>query len=164
MYDASVGTIIHFLGGMGRFLKKAEAHAEAKKIDPRALLDARLYPDMFPMIRQVQITTDHAKGAGARLAGIAVPSFEDTEKTFDELQERIAKTIAFLGTLKKEQFADAANRQVTLKIGGRDMSFSGAEYLSRVVLPNVFFHMTTAYAILRHNGVELGKFDFMGRT
>jgi uncharacterized protein len=162
MYDASVGTITHFLGGMSRFLKKAEAHAEAKKIDPRARLDARLYPDMFPLIRQVQITTDHAKGAGARLAGVAVPTFEDTEKTFEDLQARIKKTIDFLGTLKKEQFADAATRQVSLKIGGRDMSFSGDEYLRRFALPNVFFHMTTAYTILRHNGVELGKSDFMG--
>ena len=164
MYDASVGTITHFLGGMSRFLKKAEAHAEAKKIDPRVLLDARLYPDMFPTIRQVQITTDHAKGAGARLAGVEVPSFEDTEKTFEDLQARIKKTIDFLATLKKEQFNDAATRQISMKVGGRDMTFAGADYLSRFALPNFYFHMTTAYAILRHNGVELGKGDYMGRT
>jgi uncharacterized protein len=164
MYDASVATMTHFLGGMSRFLKKAQAHAEAKKIDPRALLDARLFPDMFPLTRQVQIATDHAKGAGARLAGVAIPSFEDTEKTFDELQARIAKTIDFLGTLKKEHFADAATRQVTLKTGGQDRNFTGAEYLNRFALPNFHFHMATAYAILRHNGVELGKGDFMGRT
>jgi uncharacterized protein len=164
MYDASVATMTHFLGSLSRFLKKALAHAEAKKIDPPALLEARLFPNMFTLIRQVQIVTDHAKGAGARLAGIAVPSFEDNEKTFDQLQARIAKTIDFLGTLKKEQFNDAATRQVSLKVGGSDMTFTGAEYLSRFALPNFHFHMTTAYAILRHNGVELGKGDYMGRT
>jgi hypothetical protein len=164
MYDASVGTMTHFLGGMSRFLKKAEAHADTKKIDHRALLDARLFPDMYPLTRQVQLVSDHAKGAGARLAGIAVPSFEDTEKTFDELQARVAKTVDFLGTLKKEQFANAATREITLKIGGQERKFTGAEYLSRSALPNFYFHLTTVYAILRHNGVEIGKSDYMGRT
>jgi hypothetical protein len=164
MYDASVGTLTHFLGGMGRFLKKAQSHAEARKLDPRALLDARLFPDMFPLIRQVQIATDHAKGSGARLAGVAVPSFEDTEKSFDDLQARIAKTIDFLGTLKKEQFVGAATREVTLKLGGQERKFTGADYFSRFALPNFYFHMTTAYDILRHNGVELGKLDYMGRA
>jgi hypothetical protein len=154
----------HYLGGMGRFLKKAEAHADTKKIDHRALLDARLFPDMYPLTRQVQIVTDLAKGAGARLAGVAVPSFEDTEKTFDELQARIAKTVDFLGTLKKEQFAEAATREVTLKLGGQERKLTGVDYLNGFALPNFYFHMTAAYAILRHNGVELSKGDYMGRT
>ena len=130
---------------------------------PTALLDARLFPDMYPLTRQVQLVSDHAKGAGARLAGIAVPSFEDTEKTFDELQARIAKTTSFLGSLKKEQFANAATREIVLKIGGQERKFAGAEYLSRSALPNFYFHLTTVYAILRHNGVEIGKGDYMGR-
>ena len=119
---------------------------------------------MFHFTRQVQLVTDFAKGASARLAGIAVPSFADEEKTFAELQARIAKTIDFLGTLTKSQFADAATRTITLKVGGNDMSFPGGEYLMGYAMPNFYFHLGTAYNILRHNGVELGKRDFMGRV
>jgi uncharacterized protein len=164
MYEASVPVFQHFLGSLSRLLKKAEAHCEAKKIDPNALLQARLYPDMFPLMRQVQIACDFAKGAAARLAGVEVPSFADEEKTFADLQARIAKTLDFVGSMKKEKFADAATRAVSLKLGGQDMSFKGAEYLARVVLPNFYFHLTTAYDILRHNGLELGKRDYMGQT
>lgn len=164
MYDASVPVFIHFLNGLAAFIRKAEAHVQEKKLDPEAFLKARLFPDMFTFTRQVQIATDNAKGAGARLAGVAVPSFADEEKTFDELHDRIRKTVDFLRSLKKEQFADAASRKITLKLGGQDVEFTGAEYLSRQALPNFYFHVTTAYALLRHNGVELGKRDFMGRA
>lgn len=164
MYDSSIVPLSHALKALSAILKKAEAHCEARKIDPNALLTARLFPDMLPFIRQVLIACDHAKGCAARLAGVAVPSYADEEKTFAELQARIAKTLDFIGSLKREQFADAATRTVSLKIGGKDMEFKGAAYLSSSVLPNFYFHMTTAYNILRHNGVELGKGDFLGRT
>jgi hypothetical protein len=164
MFDSSIVPLSHSLKSLAAILKKAEAYCEGKKIDPNALLTARLFPDMLPLVRQVQIATDQVKGCGARLTGIAVPSFPDEEKTFAELQARIAKTLEFIGGLKKEQFADAATRTVTIKIGGKDMELKGAAYLSSVVLPNFYFHMTTAYNILRHNGLEIGKGDFLGRN
>ena len=164
MYDSSVLILTHFLKGLSAILKKAEAHCVAKKIEPDALLTARLFPDMYHLTRQVQLVTDFAKGMGARLAGIAVPSFPDEERTFEQLQARIAKTIEFLGTLKKEQFEGAATRTVTIKVRGNDMSFPGGEYLAGYAMPNFYFHLATAYNILRHNGVELGKMDFMGRA
>ena len=164
IYEASVPVLTHFLKGLSAILKKAEAHCEARKIDPDAILLARLFPDMFNFTRQVQLVTDFAKGAGARLAGIAVPSFADEEKTFAELQARIAKTIDFLGNLRKEQFAEAATRTVTIKVAGSDMSFPGGEYFMGYAIPNFYFHLATAYNILRHNGIELGKRDFMGRS
>jgi hypothetical protein len=164
MFDSSVPVLTHFLKSLSAILKKAESHCEAKKIDPNALLQARLYPDMLPLTRQVQIACDFAKGASARLAGAEVPSYPDEEKSFADLQARIAKTQEFIATFKSDQFKDSATRTVSLKLGGQDMSFKGAEYLSRVVLPNFYFHLATAYGILRHNGIELGKNDFMGRT
>ena len=164
MYEASVPVLTHFLKGLSAILKKAEGHCEARKIDPNAILQARLFPDMFAFTRQVQLVTDFAKGAPARLAGVAVPSFADEEKTFAELQARITKTLDFIGTLNKSQFADAATRTITIKVGGNDMSFPGGEYLMGYALPNFYFHLSTAYNILRHNGVELGKRDFMGRA
>jgi hypothetical protein len=163
LYDSTVPLFTHYLKALAAILKKAEAYCEARKINPDALLTARLFPDMFPLLRQVTLACDFAKGAGARLAGIPVPSFPDEEKTFADLQARIAKTADFLSTLKKEQFADAATRTVTLKIGGEDMSFPGLQYLHYFVYGNFFFHLTTAYNILRHNGLEIGKRDFMGR-
>jgi hypothetical protein len=164
LYDSAVPVATQFLNALSAILKKAEAYCESKKINPEALLTARLFPDMLPLSSQVQLACDFAKGAGARLAGIPVPSFPDEEKTFAELEARIAKTLAFLGTLKKEQFADAATRTVTLKIGGQDMSFPGATYLRHFALGNFYFHLTTAYNILRHNGLEIGKRDFMGQV
>lgn len=164
MFDASVPVLIHFLKALSANLTKAEAHCAARKIDPQALLLARLYPDMFPLTRQVQLATDFAKGMGARLAGIAVPSYADDETTFEDLQGRVAKTVAFLETLQPPQFADAANRQITLKAAGRELQFKGADYLAKFGLPNFYFHLATAYGLLRHNGVELGKMDFMGRS
>ncbi len=163
MYQATVPVLSHFIKGLSAILKKAEAHCVAKKIEPEALLKARLFPDMFHFTKQVQLVTDFAKGPASRLAGVAVPSFADDEKTFDELQARLQKTIDYLATLKPEQFADALTRTITIKVGGNDMSFPGGEYLMGYALPNFHFHLTTAYNILRHNGVELGKGDFMGR-
>ena len=164
MYDTTVPVLIHFVKGLSAILKKAEEHCAAKKIDPNAILGARLFPDMFAFTRQVQLVTDFAKGMGARLAGIPVPSFADEEKTFAELQARLARTVDFLGTLTKEQFADAATRTVTIKVAGQDMSFAGADYAATYALPNFYFHLSTAYNILRHNGIELGKKDYMGRS
>jgi uncharacterized protein len=164
MFDSSIVPLSHSLKSLAAILKKAEAYCEARKIDPNALLTARLYPDMLPLNQQVHIATDQAKGCGARLTGIAVPSYPDDEKTFAELQARIAKTLDFIGGLKREQFADAATRTVTIKIGGKDMELKGAAYLSSAVLPNFYFHVTTAYNILRHNGLEIGKGDFLGRN
>jgi uncharacterized protein len=164
MFDSSIPHLTHYLKALSNILKKAEAHCEAKKIDPNALLNFRLFPDMLPFTRQVQIACDFVKGCGARLTGIAVPSFVDEEKTFADLQQRIAKTLDFVGGLKKEAYAGSATRQVTIKVAGQDRTMSGAEYVSGFVFPNFYFHVTTAYNILRHNGVELGKGDFMGRS
>ena len=163
MYDISIPVLSHFLTALSKLLTKAESHCAAKKIETAVLLGDRLFPDMFALTRQVQLTTDFAKGAGARLAGIEVPKYDDNETTMEQLQARSAKTLAFLGTLKVDQFKDAATRTVTLKVAGADMSFTGQQYFSNFALPNFYFHMTTAYNILRHNGVELGKLDFMGR-
>jgi hypothetical protein len=161
MYDRSVPVFVHVLGSLSAILKKAEAHCEQKKIDPSVMLNMRLFPDMFALTRQVQIATDSAKGAGARLAGIPVPSFADEEKTFGELQARIAKTVEFLSSLTKEQFEGAESRPISLKAGGREMNFAGEAFLETWAKANFFFHLTTAYAILRHCGVELGKPDFL---
>lgn len=164
MFDTSLPVLVHFLKGFSAILRKAEGYCELRKIDADAILHARLFPDMYHLTRQVQLVTDFAKGIGARLAGIPVPSFPDEEKTFAELQMRIGKTVDFLSTLKSEQLAGAAKRTLTIKVGGQDMNFSGAEYLASYALPNFYFHLATAYNILRHNGVELGKKDFMGRA
>ncbi|WP_373506142.1 DUF1993 family protein [Aestuariivirga sp.] len=161
MYDRSVPIFIHFLKSLSAILRKAEAHCEAKKIDPAVMLSMRLFPDMFPVTRQVQIATDAAKGAGARLAGVPVPSFADDEKTFAELQDRIARTMDFLSTLKKEQFEGAETRDVSLKAGGNELKFKGEAYLETFAKPNFYFHITTAYAILRHNGLELSKLEYL---
>jgi hypothetical protein len=160
-YDASVPVFIHFLNSLSAILKKAEANCAARKIDPAVMLGLRLAPDMFPLTRQVQIASDAAKGAGARLAGMPVPSYADEEKSFDELQARIAKTIDFLKGLDKAQFDGAESRAISLKAGGREMNFGGAAYLETWAKPNFFFHLTTAYAILRQAGVELRKPDFL---
>ena len=163
MYDSTIPVLQHFLGALTGVLKKAEAYCEAKKVEPSVLLSDRLYPDMFTLTRQVQLVTDFAKGAGARLSGNAVPKYEDEEKTMAELHARIAKTVSFLGSLKKDAFAGAETRDVTLKMRGEDVTLKGGDYWSNIVLPNFYFHFATAYNILRHRGVELGKSDFMGR-
>lgn len=161
MYETSVPIFVHFLKSLSAILRKAEAHCAARKIDPAVMLGLRLAPDMFALTRQVQIATDGAKGAGARLAGVPVPGFPDEEKTFEELQQRIHKTIGFLDSLDARQFDGAETRPVSLKAGGRDLNFSGVAYLETWAKPNFFFHLTAAYAILRAAGVELGKADFL---
>ncbi len=164
MYDLSVPIFSRFLNNAAAILKKAEAHCEARKIDPTALTAFRMYPDMLPFTRQITIACDHAKGASARLAGIDVPSFEDVEKTLPELGARIAKTVGFIGSIDPALFKDAAERTITLKIAGHEMSFPATTYLMAFAMPNFHFHLATAYNILRHNGVELGKGDYMGRA
>ena len=162
MYHASIPVLNKALANLSKVLEKAEAHAAAKKIDPAVLVQARLYPNMYPLARQVQIATDVAKGCGARLAGNEPPKFEDNETTFVELQARIAKTLAFLETVTPSQIDGTEEKTVTLLVGGREWTFQGLSYLFDFVLPNVYFHTTTSYAILRHWGVELGKADFLG--
>jgi uncharacterized protein len=162
MYQASVPVFLRALGNLTAVLKKAAAHAEAKKIDPSALLQARLYPDMFPLIRQIQIATDTAKGCAARLAGLEPPRYEDGEASFAEVLARIEKTCAYAQSIKPEQIDGSEARPVSLKLRGQTVAFSGVAYLLNFVLPNFFFHVTTAYDILRHNGVELGKQDYLG--
>ncbi len=162
MYQISVPVFIRQLNNLSAILKKAEEHALAKKIEPEVFINARLAPDMFPLSRQVQIATDGVKGCAARLAGVEVPSYPDTEKTFPELQARIAKTIEFLKTFNAKQIDGSEERKVTLKLRGQDTTFSGQPYLLNFVLPNLYFHITTTYAILRHNGLDIGKKDFIG--
>jgi len=162
MYQASTPVFIRGLKNLSAILDKAAAYAEAKKIDPSVLLNARLAPDMFALTRQVQIATDGAKGCAARLAGIEIPSFEDNESTFAEVQARIAKTIAFLQTVDASQIDGSEARAVTLKVRGKEITFQGQPYLLSFVLPNFYFHLTTAYNILRHNGLEIGKMDYLG--
>ena len=164
MYQASVPVFLQLLHGLSKNLQKAADQAAAKKIDPAAYLGARLYPDMFNLVKQVQLATDFAKGAGARLAGIEVPKFADTEASFEELQERIAKAVNFLKSLTPSQIDGSEEREVTLNMGGKPVTFKGQQYLLSSALPNFFFHVTTAYALLRHNGVEVGKRDFMGNS
>lgn len=162
MYQASAPRFVHMLKNLSSMLDKAQAHAEARKIDPAALTTFRLYPDMFPFSRQVQVACDVAKGAAARLAGVEVPKHEDTEQTFPELKARIAKTIAFIETIRPEQIDGSEEKDIVVKLGKQEYRFKGMQYLLNWAYPNFYFHVTTAYNILRHNGVELGKRDFVG--
>ncbi|MDN3575587.1 DUF1993 domain-containing protein [Chitinimonas viridis] len=162
MYQASIPVFIRMLGNLSAILDKGAKHAEAKQFDPSVLVNSRLAPDMFPLARQIQIATDGAKGCAARLAGIDIPVFEDTETTIDELQARIAKTVAFLQSVSAAQIDGTEEKLVTLKLRGREAQFAGQAYLLNFVLPNFYFHVTTTYAILRHNGVEIGKPDYLG--
>ena len=163
MYQASIPVFKQLLGGLSAVLAKAEAHASAKKIDPNALLQARLYPDMFPLLRQVQVACDFAKSVSARLAGVEVPSFEDQEASFADLQSRIAKTLAFIDSLTTAQMAGSETRQIVTQAGTpKEKIFTGDSYLLNYGLPHFFFHINTAYAVLRHNGVEVGKKDYIG--
>ncbi len=164
LYQASVPQFVRMFGNLSAILDKAAAYADARKIDQGVLLNARLAPDMHPLTRQVQIASDAAKGCVARLAGVDVPSFADTESSFAELQARITKTLDFIKTLTPEQVASGEGRKITLKVPGSELKFSGQDYLLHFVLPNFYFHITTAYAILRHNGLEVGKMDFLGRA
>jgi hypothetical protein len=150
------------LPALKAILSKAEADAQNRKIDPQVFLQARLAPDMLPFTRQVQIATDQVKGGMARLAGVQSPVWEDNESTFEELRERVDKASAYAKTFKPAQYEGAEARQIELKFPNATLNFTGKDYLYNFVLPNFYFHMTTAYAILRHNGVQLGKRDFVG--
>lgn len=164
MYAASVPLLKQVLQSLDAILSKAEAHASDKKIEPAALLQARLYPDMFPLVKQVQIASDNAKGIAGRLAGVAIPSFPDTEQTFEELHARIAKTLDFISAITPEQVNGSEDRDVVVYKGSPyEMQFPGQTYLIHFGVPNFLFHVTTAYAILRHNGVDIGKDDFIGK-
>lgn len=162
MYVASVPVFKHMLHQLAHILDKAERHAEAHGIDPKVLLTARLYPDMFDLTRQVQIAADNAKGCAARLAGIEVPKFEDNETSFAELKDRIARTVAFLDSIRPEQIDGSASRDIVFQIHEQKFEFKGLAYLLYWALPNFYFHHVTAYDILRHNGVEVGKNDYLG--
>jgi hypothetical protein len=162
IYDATIPTLKRALSNLTAILEKGEEYADTKKVEHQVLLNSRLFVDMYPLTRQVQIATDMSKGAGARLASIEIPKYEDNETSFAELQTRIAKTIAFLDSINPEQLEGAESREITITIRKADLKFSGQDYLLKWVLPNVYFHVTTAYNILRHNGVELGKQDFLG--
>ena len=164
MYQASVPLFVKTLSNLAAILDKAAAFAAAKKVDPSVLLAYRLAPDMLSLTRQVQIAADHAKRAPARLAGIEAPAYEDKEASFAELKARIDKTIAYIQTLNSGQIDGSETREITLKIGGNSQTLSGQTYLLHNALPNFFFHVTTAYAILRHCGVEIGKKDFIGQV
>jgi uncharacterized protein len=161
MYRASAPIFLQMLPALSASLDKAAAYAAAKKIDPSVLLQSRLYPDMFPLVRQVQIASDFAKGTIARLAGIDPPKYEDTETTIEQLKARIAKTLDFVNEFKPARIDGSEDRDITIPLGNQTRSFKGENYLVGFALPNFFFHLTTAYAILRHNGVELGKGDYM---
>jgi hypothetical protein len=163
LYAASVPVFKQMLTALSDVLAKAEAHATAKNIEPDALLQARLFPDMFQLIRQVQIAADFAKGVSARLAGIEPPKFDDTEKTFADLQALIAKTLAFIGSISPELINGQEDREIVTRQGTpKEKRFDAQTYLLGYGLPQFFFHVTTTYAILRHSGVEVGKRDYMG--
>ncbi|MDO8440788.1 MAG: DUF1993 domain-containing protein [Polaromonas sp.] len=163
MYQASVPVFKQMLGALSGVLAKAEAHATARKIDPNALLQARLFPDMFALLRQVQVAADFAKSVSARIAGVDVPSFEDKEESFADLQARIAKTLAFLDSLSPAQMDGSEDRKIVTQAGTpKEKVFTGQSYLLNYGLPHFFFHVTSAYAILRHNGVGVGKTDYIG--
>lgn len=163
MYEFLVPSVNRMLGNLSDLLDKAAAHAEAKKFDPANLLNARLAPDMYPFTRQVQLACDMAKFGAARLTGNPPPSHPDVETTLPELKARIAVTLEYVNSFGAEAFVGSEDRAVTLKTPARELHFAGLDYLRGFVLPNFYFHVTTAYALLRHNGVEVGKFDFLGR-
>jgi hypothetical protein len=161
MYNASVPVFRQMLSALGSIIDKTIAHADAKKIDQAVYAAARLYPDMFPFSRQIGVATDFAKGASARLAGVEVPKFEDTEVTLADLKARLQKTLDFIATLKPAQFEGAETRDITIQLRAGPTVFKGQPYLLHYAMPNFYFHTTTAYAILRHNGIEIGKPDFI---
>jgi hypothetical protein len=163
MYKTSIPVFKQLLTSLSAILTKAETYAAGKKFEPAVLLNARLYPDMFPLIRQVQVAADFAKSVSARLAGVEVPAYEDNEQTFADLQVRIAKTLAFIESLTPAQFEGSETRDIVLRPGTpKEKKMIGHNYLINYGLPQFFFHVTTAYAILRHNGLDVGKGDFMG--
>ncbi|MDX8493257.1 DUF1993 family protein [Mesorhizobium sp. VK22B] len=163
MYDISVAVFSARLNSLSKVLSLAEQNAADRKIDPQVFLTARLAPDMFALTRQVQIATDHAKGAPSRLAGREVPKYEDNESSFGELHARVAKTLDHLGSFSAADLNGSEERTIELRLAGREVSMNGLQYLLNAAMPNFYFHITTAYDILRHNGVPLGKATFLGR-
>ena len=161
LFDASIPVYLHMLKNLAAILEKAEAHAKAARVDPQSYLEARLAPDMHPLTSQVQLASDAAKSGAARLAGVAAPSFPDTETTWAEVKARVAKTIAFVEGVKREQVDGREDATIELPLPGRTLSFSGRDFLALFALPNFLFHVTTAYALLRARGVPLGKMDFL---
>lgn len=162
MYEASIPQLERLLRNLSAIIDKAIAHASARKIEGQVLLTMRLYPDMFPLIRQVQTATDFAKAIASRLAGRDPPKWDDTEKTFEELKGRIERALSMLAAVKPDDLQGSESREITISPGGRALTLSGKDYLFQFALPNFYFHVTTAYAILRHAGIELGKTDFIG--
>ena len=163
IYNATIPVFEQLLTALSAIIDKAKAHAEGHKIDPTALTSARLRPDMFPFVKQVQVACDWAKNIGARLSGAEPPKFEDHEATFDDLQARIAKTLDFLRSLSRQDVDAGAERTVVFPMGGGNkMKMKGSDYAFHLGLPNFYFHLTTAYGILRHSGIEIGKRDFIG--
>lgn len=163
MYQAGIPVIVRYLTNLSTILDKAAAHCAARKIDPSVLINFRLSPDMLPFARQIQIATDIVKGGASRLAGAEVPSYADTEASFDDLKARIAKTIAHLKSFSAAQVDGSEGKDIVLKFGPTEHKFNGQDYLTGFVLPNFYFHISMAYAILRHCGVEIGKKDFLGQ-
>jgi hypothetical protein len=162
MYQASVPRLVNALGNLSNILDKAQAHADAKKLDPAVLPGLRLFPDMLPLKSQVQIASDTAKGVVARLAGVEIPAYEDTETTLAELKARIAKTIAFVQTFTPAQIDGTEDKEIVTRRGEKETRYTGMQFLLGHAIPNIYFHVTTAYNILRHNGVEIGKRDYLG--
>jgi uncharacterized protein len=162
LYDVSIPVFTLSLTNLAAILDKAASHAESKKVDPKVLSATRLIIDMLPLSSQIQIACDTAKGAAGRLAGVEIPKHPDTETTLDELKARVAKTLDFIKTIKPEQMQGAETREIVLQFPQSTLKFTGINYLTNFVLPNFFFHVTTAYALLRKNGVDLGKRDFLG--
>lgn len=163
MYTASAPIFVQFLTSMSAVLDKAKAHCEAKKIDPNYILNMRLYPDMFPFVRQVRAVADHAVNACGRIAGVELPTFENKEDTFDELKERLQTAIEFVKSIKPEQLDGQEGREIVIRFPSGERHFTGQTLLLNFSLPNFYFHATTAYGILRHCGVEVGKRDFLGQ-
>ena len=164
MYQASAPYFIRMLKNLSAILDKAQAHADANKIEHTVFTHDRLFPNMFALTKQVQIATDSAKGAMARLAGVDIPKFEDTEQTFGDLIARVAKTIAFVETFKPAQIDGTEEKEIVLKAGGQELKFTGMQFLLGFAYPNFYFHIATTYDILRHRGVALGKMDFLGKA
>jgi hypothetical protein len=162
MFDQTVSAMSRMLLNLDAIVSRAEKYAEEKKIDPDVLIQARLYPDMLPFVAQIRIATDMAKGAAARLSGAEMPKWPDDEVTFDDIHARIRKALNYLAGFKPEQFEGSETKNVELKLPNRTLQFTGRNYVLGFVLPNFYFHATTAYNILRHNGLDLGKLDFMG--
>jgi uncharacterized protein len=162
MYQASIPRFVNILGNLSNILDKAQAYVDAKKIDAAVLPNFRLYPDMLPMTKQVQIACDAAKGVVARLAGIDIPVFEDNETTLADLKARVAKTVAFLQTVKASQVDGTEDKDIVIKRGDKETHYKGMQFLLGHAVPNFYFHVTTTYAMLRHNGVEVGKRDYLG--